>query len=123
MAEIEKKMTGKDTLFPNTADVSLFDGPRDPEVNAMMAEIPKDHEGGMPEPERIFGSIPTDNFDAITIPGLAQDLTRVKSAWQDGSLDRTPTRLRAMLMRLLGPVAVLFLAAIALFKRHRKAQS
>jgi hypothetical protein len=123
VAAIEKKMTGKDTLFPNTADVSLFDDPRDPEVNAMMAEIPKDHEGGMPEPERIFGSIPTDNFDAITIPGLAQDLTRVKSAWQEGSLDRTTSRFRAMLMRVFGPIAVLFLAALALWRRRRKAKS
>ena len=123
VAAIEKKMTGADTLFPNTADVALFDDPRDPEVNAMMAEIPKDHEGGMPEPERIFGSIPTDNFNAITIPGLAQDLTRVKTAWQDGSLNRTSTRLRAFLMRVFGPVAVLFLAALALWRRRRTAKS
>ncbi len=45
VAAIEKKMTGNDTLFPNTADMSLFDDPRDAEVNAMIAAIPKDHEG------------------------------------------------------------------------------
>jgi hypothetical protein len=123
VAAIEKKMTGKDTLFPNTADVSLFDDPRDPEVNAMMAEIPKDHEGGMPEPERIFGSIPTDNFNSITIPGLAEDLARVNTAWQDGSLDRTQSRMRAFLMRVFGPIAVLFLAALALWRRRRNAKS
>jgi hypothetical protein len=77
----------------------------------------------MPEPERIFGSIPTDNFDAITIPGLAQDLTLVKTAWQDGSLDRTSSRMHAMLMRLLGSVAVLSLVAVVLWRRRRNAKS
>jgi hypothetical protein len=121
VAAIEKKMTGSDTLFPNTADVALFDDPRDAEVNAMMAAIPKDYEGGLPEPERIFGSIPTDDFNAITIPGLAQDLSRVKSAWQDGSLERTSSRLRAMLMRVFASVALLFLAGLALLRRRRNA--
>jgi len=121
VAAIEKKMTGKDTLFPNTADVSLFDDPRDAEVNAMMAAIPKDYEGGLPDPERIFGSIPTDNFNAITIPGLAQDLTRVKSAWGDGSLERTPTWMRRMLLRLLAVAAVLSLVGLVLRRRRRAA--
>jgi hypothetical protein len=120
VAAIEEKMTGVGTLFPNTADVSLFDDPRDPEVNAMMAEIPKDHEGGLPEPERIFGSIPTDDFNKITIPGLAQDLTRVKSAWQDGSLTRTQSWFRTMLSRLIAAFAFVFLGALALWRRRRR---
>jgi hypothetical protein len=119
VAAIEKKMTGKDTLFPNTADVSLFDDPRDAEVNAMIAAIPKDFEGGEPEPERIFGSLPTDDLNAITIPGLAEDLTRVKSAWQDGSLERTPTWMRRMLLRTIGAAAVLLLAGLVLWRRRR----
>jgi hypothetical protein len=122
VAAIEKKMTGKDTLFPNTADISLFDDPRDAEVNAMMAAIPKDFEGGAPEPERIFGSLPTDAIKAITIPGLAEDLTRVKSAWQDGSLERTPTWMRRMLLRAIGAAAVLLLAGFVLWRRRRIAQ-
>jgi hypothetical protein len=120
VAAIEEKMTGVGTLFPNTADVSLFDDPRDPEVNAMMAEIPKDHEGGLPEPERIFGSIPTDDFNKITIPGLAQDLTRVKTAWQDGSLTRTQSWFRSMLSRLVAAFAFVFLGALALWRRRRR---
>jgi len=120
VAAIEEKMTGAGTLFPNTADVSLFDDPRDTEVNAMMAEIPKDHEGGMPEPERIFGSIPTDDFSKITIPGLAQDLTRVKTAWQDGSLTRTQSWFRSMLSRLVAAFAFVFLGALALWRRRRR---
>jgi hypothetical protein len=122
VAAIEKKMTGSDTLFPNTADVALFDDPRDPEVNAMMAAIPKDYEGGVPEPERIFGSLPTDDFNAITIPGLAQDLIRVKAAWDDGSLERTPTWMRKMMMRLLAAMAMLLLAGLVLWRHRRVAQ-
>lgn len=121
VAAIEKKMTGKDTLFPNTADVSLFDDPRDAEVNAMMAAIPKDFEGHEPEPERIFGSLPTDDLNAITIPGLTEDLTSVRAAWQDGSLERTPTWVRRMLLRMIGAAAVLLLAGLVLWRRRRTA--
>ena len=108
VAAIEKKMTGKDTLFPNTADVSLFDDPRDPEVNAMMAEIPKDHEGGMPEPERIFGSIPDGrlqcDYDSWAGAGSHSCEDGV-AGWIAGS--RRRRECDAMLMRLLGSVAVL----------------
>ncbi|MDE1178538.1 MAG: hypothetical protein PW789_18345 [Edaphobacter sp.] len=119
VAAIEKKMTGKDTLFPNTADIALFDDPRDAEVNTMMAAIPKDHDGGEPDPERIFGSLPTDDFNAITIPGLADDLTLVKTAWQDGSLERTPSWMRRTMMRLFGAAAIGLLAWIVLWRRRR----
>src|SRR6202012_4595664 len=42
VSAIEKKMTGKVTLFPNPADASLFNDSRDAEVNALIAAIPKD---------------------------------------------------------------------------------
>ena len=119
VAAIEKKMTGSDTLFPNTADTALFDDPRDVEVNAMMAAIPKDHDGVLPSPERIFGSLPTDNLNAITIPGLADDLARVKAAWKDGSLERTPTWMRKMLLRLIGAMAMGVLAWLVIWRRRR----
>jgi hypothetical protein len=120
VAAIEKKMTGADTLFPNTADVALFDDPRDAEVNAMMAAIPKDYNGGLPSPERIFGSLPADDLNAITIPGLADDLARVKDAWQQGSLERTSSWLHRMLLRVLAAVTSLLLAGIALWRRRRR---
>jgi len=116
VAAIEKKMTGADTLFPNTADVALFDDPRDAEVNAMMAAIPKDHDGAPPEPERIFGSLPTDNLSAITIPGLADDLTLVKDAWQQGSLERTISWKRKAALRLIA----LLSGAVLLFLLWRR---
>ncbi|MBS1823356.1 MAG: hypothetical protein JST61_15510 [Acidobacteria bacterium] len=121
VAAIEKKMTGSDTLFPNTADTSLFDDPRDAEVNAMMSAIPKDTDGGLPSPERIFGSLPTGDLNAITIPGLADDLTRVKTAWQDGSLERTPAWMRRMLLRLIGMIAFGLLAWLVIWRRRRHA--
>ena len=119
VAAIEKKMTGHDSLFPNTADIALFDDPRDAEVNAMLAAIPKDVEGGVPAPERIFGSLPTEDLSAITIPGLAQDLTRVKAAWQDGSLERTSTWMRRMILRLIAVAAVALLAWLVIWRRRR----
>ena len=89
VAAIEKKMTGAATLFPNTADASLFDDPRDAEVNALVAAIPKDRDGKRPEPERIFGSLPVteSNLVTITIPGLSEDLIAVHDAWHIGTLE------------------------------------
>lgn len=87
VSAIERKLTGKVTLFPNTADDALFNDARDAEINALMAAIPKDREGLPPEPARVFGSLPTTNFDAITIPGLAADLNATYSAWKSGNLN------------------------------------
>ncbi len=93
VSAIEKKMTGKSTLFPNTADTALFDDPRDAEVNALMEAIPKDRAGHKPEPERVFGSLPVEasvrGFESLTVPGLADDLKVTYAAWQSGELERT----------------------------------
>jgi hypothetical protein len=97
VAAIEEHMTGKATLFPNTADATLFDDPRDAEVNALIAATPKDRGGDPPEPERIFGSLPADpgpdnSFAAVTIPGLADDLKLSYAAWHQGDLHRIHSR-------------------------------
>jgi hypothetical protein len=92
VAAIEKKMKGKATLFPNTADEALFDDPRDAEINTLIQAIPKDRTGAPPEPERIFGSLPTTDYNAITIPGLPGDLDAVHAAWSDGTLVRIHSR-------------------------------
>ncbi len=95
VSAVEHKMTGQVTLFPNTADDALFNDPRDAEVNALIAAIPKDRAGAAPQPERIFGSIPAapgppaTAYDAITIPGLAADLNVTYAAWRDGTLGRS----------------------------------
>jgi hypothetical protein len=119
VAAIERKMTGHDTLFPNTADGALWDDPRDAEINEMMLAIPKDRSGVPPAPARIFGSLPTTDFQAITIPGLAADLEAVHAAWQDGSLERTRSWMETMTFRLTGVAAVAVLAGIVVWRRRR----
>ena len=103
VAAIERKMTGKTTLFPNTADASLFDDSRDAEINQLIAAIPKDRSGAPPQPERVFGSLPTVDLASITVPGLTGDLVKVQAAWHDGTLRRTRPRWRRPLaFTLLG---------------------
>ena len=98
VSAIERKLTGRSTLFPNTADSELFDDPRDAEVNALFAAIPKDRAGTEPPPERVFGSLPAalgpdGKYPTITIPGLANDLGTTYAAWRTGRLQRTHGRL------------------------------
>jgi hypothetical protein len=119
VAAIERKMTGHDTLFPNTAEGGLWDDPRDAEVNAMILAIPKDRNGAPPSPERIFGSLPTNDFRAITIPGLAADLEAVHAAWEDGSLERTRSWMERMTLRLTAVAAAAVLAGIVVWRRRR----
>jgi hypothetical protein len=120
VAAIEKKMTGHDTLFPNTADGALFDDPRDAEVNAMMLAIPKDRNGAPPSPERIFGSLPVTDFQLITIPGMAADLDVVHAAWQDDSLERTRSWIAKMTLRAAVVGILVVLAGVVMWRRRRK---
>jgi hypothetical protein len=120
VAAIEMKMTGSDTLFPNTVDPTLFDDPRDVEINALMGAIPTDRSGAPPDPARIFGSLPVTDFNALTIPGLAADLETVHAAWQDGSLERTPSWIRKMTVRLVGGAALGFLVGLVVWRRRRR---
>jgi hypothetical protein len=119
IAAIEKKMTGHATLFPITADATLFDDPRDADVNALIAALPKDRDGDRPAPERIFGSLPTTDLAAITIPGLSADLIAVHNAWQDGSLERTPSWIEKITKRMLGAAAVVLLVGLVVVRRRR----
>jgi hypothetical protein len=120
VAAIERKMTGDDTLFPNTADGALWDDPRDAEVNEMILAIPKDRNGAPPSPKRIFGSLPTTDFRAITIPGLPADLMAVHTAWQDGSLERTRSWAERMTLRLAIAGALVVLAGVVVWRRRRE---
>jgi len=94
VSAIEHAMTGQVTLFPNTVDTAYFTDPRDAEINALLRAVPNDRDGRPPEPQRIFGSLPTDpgthgDFAAVTIPGLAADLNATYAGWQEGKLRRT----------------------------------
>jgi hypothetical protein len=66
--------------------MSLFKDERDAEINGLLAQVPKDHGERKPEMERVFGSLPTTDLAAITIPGLADDLIPVQKAWHSGTL-------------------------------------
>ena len=120
VAAIEKKMTGTATLFPNTAETSFFDDPRDAEINTLIEAIPKDRAGRLPEPERIFGSLPTDDLEAITIPGLSADLIAAHAAWHDGTLERTDSWKHRLLRALLWCIALFVSFVSALHFRRRQ---
>jgi hypothetical protein len=122
VAAIEKKMTGATTLFPDTADMTLFRDPRDTEVNALLAAIPKDRSGEPPELARVFGSLPTTDLAAINIPGLAPDLQAVYSARQDRAPAHAQGRLPHSRWTLLLRVGALCLI-VALVLRRRRSQS
>ena len=83
---IEMRMTGRTTLFPNTARTELFHDQPDAEITRLMEAVPKDTGGEPPSPERVFGSLPTEDLNAITVPGVRQDLLRAHEAWQQGKL-------------------------------------
>ena len=116
VAAIEFRMTGKTTLFPNTADDRFFTDPRDAEVNALIHSIPKDRNGRPPQVERIFGSLPFGSSDAelatVSIPGLGADLIAVHDAWTNGTLHRTHSLRERWIRR--GLYGVGFLAALGL---------
>jgi hypothetical protein len=123
VAAIERKMTGQDTLFPNTADGALWDDPRDAEVNELIRAIPKDRTGAPPEPARIFGSLPVAaDLQVITIPGLPADLIAVQTAWHEGKLRRThgPLHKVVLLLEIAG-VGLASGVAFVLWRRSRRA--
>ena len=121
VSAIEKKMTGKVTLFPNTADDAFFNDPRDLEVNQLIAAIPKDRDGSLPEVARIFGSLPVDggaysDFNAITIPGLAADLHTVHVAWTNGTLTHARSRLHTTL--IVAGLMIVALIGVSIIRRR-----
>jgi hypothetical protein len=123
IAAIEKKLTGKTTLFPNTADAALFDDARDAEVNELIAAIPKDRNARPPEPERIFGSLPVSDAElsAVSIPGLGADLVSVHAAWQEGRLERVRGRYHWIVVGLEILGALLAVAAVIFLRWRVKA--
>ena len=124
VSAIEQKLTGDVTLFPNTVDATLFDDPRDGEVNRMMAAIPKDRSGRPPDAKRVFGSLPASpgpdgSFAAVTIPGYSQELALTYAAWQEGTLYHTH-HLRTLAL-LLGAVIAVIVLLLLIWSRRRAA--
>jgi hypothetical protein len=123
IAAIELKMTGKATLFPNTADERFFSDPRDAEVNDLVRRLPKDRNGEPVDAARIFASLPVGSSDAelstIMIPGLASDLMLVHRAWTDGTLKRT--RPAWEWAAYLAAIALTLIVGIGFERRRRRA--
>lgn len=123
VSAIELKLTGKSTLFPNTADAAFFNDRRDAEVNDLIRRLPKDRSGRPPEVERIFGSLPVGDSDAelatIRIPGLGADLVAVHQAWTDGTLNRIRPRWEVWTRRLAAVLGLVLGFAVAWFVRQR----
>jgi hypothetical protein len=124
VSAIEKKMTGAVTLFPNTADIALFNDPRDAEINALFKAIPHDRDGDAPSRERIFGSLPVapaddsrHAFDAITIPGLAADLNAVYSGAAPNPVDG-PHSWRTYVFA--GATLLILIVSITVFSVYRR---
>ncbi len=111
VAAIEQHMTGTTTIYPNTAQTKYFHDQPDEEVFQLMNAIPKDTEGKVPAPERIFGSLPTTDYGTLTIPGLRQDVQRTDEALRAGRLDGVHGLGRPLsyIGLALGAVLVLFL--------------
>ncbi len=125
VAAIELKMTGKATLFPNTAEDRLFTDARDAEINSLIRQLPKDRSVQAPDIERVFASLPVadteEDLAKVTIPGLGADLVAVHRAWMEGDVRRSESRLHHRIK--LGAIALLclgFVAGAVLWWRKRQ---
>ena len=120
VAAIEKKLTGQATLFPNTADPALFNDSRDAEINGLMKAIPKDRAGLAPDASRVLGSLPTDDFAHVSVPGLAPDLLAVQQAYRDGTLHEVRPWWWRWLILLTGfLVGISFVLVLAALRNRR----
>jgi hypothetical protein len=124
VAAIELKMTGKDTVFPNTSDDMLFTDPRDAEINKLMHRLPRDRGTEPPSVERVFGSLPVGSSDAelarVTIPGLGADLIAVRHAWVAGELKRSKLAMLTKIEIALVGMVGLLLVLVVLRRRSKR---
>lgn len=82
-AVIEYHMKGETTLFPLPHDNRYFQG--DSEIEQIIRKLPSDgRDNALPDPKRVLGSIPSDDFSKIPIPILRDQLKAVKEAWESG---------------------------------------
>jgi hypothetical protein len=112
VAAIELKLTGKATLFPNTAEDRYFTNAADAEVNSLIRRLPKDRSGHPPQPGRVFASLPVGSSPAelatVTIPGLAPDLIAVHEAWTNGTIERSRPRWQLITLAVLALAGAVF---------------
>ena len=84
-AVIEYQLKGETTLFPLPHDNKYFQG--DSEVEKIIKKLPTDgRDNSLPDPKRVLGSIPAEDFSKIPMPGLRAQLKAVKAAWDNRKL-------------------------------------
>ena len=90
-AAVEQDLEGSTTLFPITHDPSLFPAPEnsDQEFFDEFQKLPSDRSGKTPPVSRVLGALPVTDLNAITIPGLRDDLLKVSAAQRSGPLRRS----------------------------------
>ena len=130
VAAIEQKMTGNTTLWPNTADRTLFRDPRDAEINELIRGLPNDRDGSPPSLDRVFGSLPVEDTDAalakVLIPGLGADLVAVHDAMIAGQAQRIEGSRKHRLKLAAAATLVLLIAGASgwfLYRRLKNRKS
>ena len=119
-AAVEQHLEGATTLFPITHDPSLFPTPQssDREFFDEFQKIPIDRTGKIPPVDRVLGALPVTDFQAILLPGLRDDLSKISAAQKEGPLRRSVS-LHTRLLRAASFLIVLLLAALAAFLARR----
>lgn len=122
-AAVEQAMQGRVVLFPITHDPAYFQpqtfsDPRDQDFLREFAAIPSDRGSGLPPIDRVLGALPTTDYAAIVIPGLASDLDRVALGRRMGLLQRTHPLLT--LIAVVAAVLALFVLGVWSLTRTRR---
>ena len=120
-AAVEQHLEGETTLFPITHDPSLFPAPQnsDREFFDEFQKLPSDRSGKIPPVERVLGALPLTDLQAISLPGLRDDLLKVSAAQKEGPLRRSMS-LHARLVLAAGFLLVLALASLIAYFGRRK---
>ncbi len=91
-------------------------------MNGLLAAIPDDRSGAKPpEPERIFGSLPTEELAAITVPELGADFVHANAAWRSGKLCVRPAGHH--ITRFFSSFLFILLVWIVFRQRHLRASA
>jgi len=81
-AMIEFRLQGRATLYPLTRDPELF--PKDDEVGRLARALPNDR-SGLPDLDRVLGSLPSEDLARLPFPGLRADLAALMAQQRRGT--------------------------------------
>lgn len=122
-AAVEQHLEGSTTLFPITHDPALFPAPAssDREFYDEFQKLPNDRSGKAPPVDRVLGALPVSDLNAISIPGLRDDLLKVSGAQKQGPLRRSVSW-HTRLVRAAGFALILLLASVSAYLIRRMRQ-